>query len=65
MNDKHHVAVYNGKTVVMDYIKNPKDEFKFACMRIIDNNASGIVITPKGKRYEVTQGSRTAKLIKE
>ena len=61
---EHTQAIYNGKTVTMDYIKNPKDEFKFACMRIIDNGTNGVVVTPDGKRYEVTQNSRKAKLIK-
>lgn len=60
----HHVAFYNGKRVVMDYIRNPKDEFKFACMRIVDNGANGIVVCPNGKKYEVTQNSKKAKLIK-
>lgn len=59
----HHIAEYNGKQVVMDYV-SPKEEFKYACMRIIDNGANGIVICPDGKRYEVTQSSRKAKLIK-
>lgn len=59
---KHHTASYNGKVVVMDYVK-PKEEFKYACMRIIDNGANGIVETPSGQRYEVTQCSRKAKLL--
>jgi hypothetical protein len=62
-NQKHHIAEYNGKRVVMDYIQNPKEEFKYACMRIIDNGADGIVYCPDGKKYEVTQKSRKAKLI--
>ncbi len=62
--NKHHIAIYNGKSVIMDYIDNPKHEFKYACMRIIDNGASGIVVCPNGKRYEVNQSNRTAKLIK-
>ena len=63
----HHIAVYNGKRVSMDYISNPKEEFKFACMRIQDNikaGDKGIVITPTGRIYEIRSGSRTAKLIK-
>lgn len=64
-NPVHHLAVYNGKVVSMDYIKNPKDEFKYACMRIIDNGANGTVICPDGKQYEVTQSSKKAKLIKQ
>lgn len=62
---KHYIAVYNGKEVVMDYISNFKDEFKYACMRIIDNGADGIVIAPDGKKWKVSQSSRKAKLIKE
>jgi hypothetical protein len=58
----HHRAIYNGKTVIVD-CPDPKQEFKFACMRIIDNGASGIVVCPDGKRYEVTQGSRKARLV--
>jgi len=63
-NPAHHLAVYNGKVVSMDYIKNMKDEFKFACMRIIDNGANGIVICPDGRQFEVNQSSKMAKLIK-
>lgn len=59
----HHIAVYNGKSVLMDYIKDPKNEFASACMRIIDNGANGIVICPNGQKYEVTQGSKKAKLL--
>ena len=40
--NKHHIVEYNGKTVIMDYVQ-PKEEFKFACMRIIDNGADRIV----------------------
>jgi len=61
--EKHHTAEYNGKVVCMAYVE-PKEEFKYACMRIIDNGANGIVITPDGKRYEVNQSSRKAKLIR-
>jgi hypothetical protein len=64
ITQKHHIASYNGKNVVMDYIDNPKQEFRYACMRIIDNGANGIVICPDGKRYEVLQSTKTAKLIK-
>lgn len=59
----HHVAVYNGREVSMDYIANPKDEFKFACQRIIDNGASGVVVCPDGKRYAVSQSNRKAVLL--
>ena len=61
---EHCQATYNGKTVVIDYVSQ-KDEFKFACIRIIDNGASGIVTCPDGKRYEIKQGSHMAKLIKK
>lgn len=60
---EHHKAIYNNKIVIMDYV-SPKEEFKYACMRIIDNGASGIVECPNGKRYQVSQSNRTAKLIK-
>ena len=63
-NTLHHVIYYNGQRVVMDYIRNPKEEFKYACMRIIDNGADGIVVCPDGTQYEVTQKSRKAKLMK-
>jgi hypothetical protein len=62
-NPVNHLAVYNGKVVSMDYIKNPKEQFKYACMRIIDNGANGIVICPNGEQYEVTQNTKKAKLI--
>lgn len=61
--NNHHIAEYNGKSVIIDYCDR-KREFKIACMRIIDNMANGIVICPDGKKYIVNQNSRMAKLIK-
>jgi hypothetical protein len=60
---EHCQAIYNGKTVLIDYVPK-KAEFKTACMRIIDNCADGIVETPDGKRYAINRNSRMAKLIK-
>lgn len=60
---KHHLAVYNGKAVPMDYITNPKEQFKRAAQRIVDNGASGHVVTPDGKVYAVGGGSKSAKLV--
>ena len=59
----HCFALYNGKNVCMDYIGDTKQEFKFACMRIKDNGADGIVLTPDGKKYSITQNSNKAKLL--
>ena len=64
----HHIAIYNNKTVIMDYIDNPKEEFKYACFRVRDNlktGTVGYVITPKGKKYLISRESRKAKLITE
>jgi hypothetical protein len=65
MKNKHVTAEYNGKTVSMDYIEKPQDEFRYACMRIRDNNAKGIVTDTNGKKYMITKKSKVAKLIKE
>ncbi len=65
-NSKNHIAVYNGKEVVIDYV-DPKNEFKRACQRIQDNikaGDKGFVITPDGLKYEISSGSRKAKLVK-
>ena len=59
----HHMAFYNGKIVHMDYVGDPKDEFRRACQRIADNGAEGHVITPKAEVYAVTKSSRRAKLV--
>jgi hypothetical protein len=59
----HHVAIYKGKEVVIDFAKDKKEEFKIACMRIFDNNADGIVICPDGKKYQIIKGSKKAKRI--
>lgn len=56
-----HFAVYNDKVIPMDYIPDPKQQFRFAGQRIIDNNAEGFVVTPKGEVFSITKGSRRAK----
>jgi hypothetical protein len=61
---KHHIALYNGRAVPMDYLA-PSKEFQFACMRIQDNGASGYVFTPNGQVYKITQGKRLAILLKD
>ena len=64
---KHHIAVYGGKRVVIDYVADPKREFSVAAMRVHDNLGAGEighVITPAGKRYEISRASRKAKLVK-
>ena len=49
----------------MQYIINPKDKFKFACMRIIDSGGNGYVRDLDGKIYSVVQSKRMATPIKE
>lgn len=63
-----HQVYYNGKVVNMDYIKNPKEQFKYGAQRIADNLGTGghtenvgYVKTPDGKIYEVSRSSRKAK----
>jgi hypothetical protein len=62
---KNHTVFYNGKVVSMDYLgKKPKDEFKFAGMRIADNLSTGgvgFIKTPKGEFYKVSSSNRSAK----
>ena len=41
----HHVAVYGGKAVSMDYATG--DQFKLAGMRIADNGAEGFIVITK------------------
>ena len=63
---KHHIAIYNDKEVVIDYVKDPKMEFHIACMRVQDNlprGGVGFVVAPNGARYEITEGKRTVKLV--
>ncbi|HEX3800199.1 MAG TPA: hypothetical protein VH413_16005 [Verrucomicrobiae bacterium] len=60
---KHHIAEYNGKAVVIDYVVNRKREFSVACMRVRDNisvGATGIVITPKGERFLISRETKLA-----
>lgn len=52
----HHVAVYNGKLVPMDYVPSPKQEFMIAAFRIADNGFEGHVITPKGEVFFIPKG---------
>jgi hypothetical protein len=60
----NHWAVYNGKAVEMDTTP-PKQQFKRACQRIIDNNHDGHVITPKGEVYVVARSCRMAKPVRD
>ena len=68
-NSKNHTVFYNGKVVNMDYLgKKPKDEFKFAGMRIADNLSTsgvGFIKTPKGEYYQVSTANRSAKKVSE
>lgn len=66
----HHVVFYNGKIVEMSYVKNPKEQFKYAGMRIQDNLGTGAnptnegyIRTPKGEFFKITKGSKTAKKV--
>ena len=62
----HHIAIYNGKEVLIDYVSDPKREFQIACYRVRDNipnGAVGYVLTPDGKKYEISTTSRKAKLV--
>jgi hypothetical protein len=70
----HHVAIYNGKRVVVAEKRELGEtrkkwstrEFKRAAMRVNDNlptGGKGIVVAPDGKRYEITNGKRSAKLL--
>lgn len=59
-----HVAVYNGKSVPMDYVSDPKREFNVAAQRVQDNlqaGQKGYVVTPKGETFEISWGKKTAK----
>ena len=60
----HHYAEYNGKRIAIDYV-HPTREFRIACQRIIDNGANGFVDCPDGRRFEVKQSCRTAKLVRD
>jgi hypothetical protein len=63
---KHHVAIYNGKEVTIDYEPDAKQEFRVAAQRVRDNleaGDKGYVLAPDGKRYEITRDSKMAKLV--
>ena len=66
----NHQVYYNGKVVDMAYIKNPKEQFKYASQRISDNLGTGgnteevgYVKTPEGKIFEVSRKNKSAKLL--
>jgi len=57
----HHIAMYNGKAVLIDYVgKKDRDQFVTGASRIATNGAEGYVITTKGEVFKVTQKSRRA-----
>lgn len=63
---QHHVAEYGGKSVVIDYVADKKREFKVAAQRVSDNlkpGEKGYVTAPDGKRYEISWGTKSAKLV--
>jgi len=65
LTNAHHLAVYNQKVVVLDYVEK-KQEFKWAAIRCADNMSSGTVgyvITPNGEQWLITRESRRAKRV--
>ena len=54
-------ALYDGRTVPMDYIVNPADRFKRAAQRIADNGFDGYVVDDQRAVYAVTRSRKTAK----
>lgn len=63
----HHIAIYNGKEVIIDYVADPKREFAVAAMRVQDNlkaGQSGYVKTPKGETFIITYGKKQALRVK-
>jgi len=59
---KHHVAIYNGKEVVIEK-PTSGEEFKSAAMRINDNAKEGVIRTPGGKYFHVSKSFRMARPI--
>ena len=66
----HAYAVYNGAAKPMDYIernegetpaKHRKRQFRYACMRVVDNANEGHVIDHDGTVYSVSRAYRRAK----
>lgn len=63
---QHHIALYNGREVVIDYVDDPKREFGVAAMRVRDNLATGgegYVRTPDDKWFLITTTSKMAKKV--
>jgi hypothetical protein len=58
----HHIAVYNDKVVPVE-MDNPRDEFKSAAMRVVDNASKGFVVTPKGEVFALSRETRMAKRV--
>jgi len=55
-------ALYDNRVVSMDYIADPKDRFKLAAMRIVDNGFDGFVVDDRRRVYAVTPANKTAKI---
>lgn len=57
----NHTVMYDGKTIDMGYIgSNQKEQFKYGCMRIVDNSPEGYIKTPKGEFYYVSRSNKKA-----
>ena len=53
-------AYYSGKVASMAYIPNPKERFKYGCMRVSDNAGEGYVLEGD-KLYSISRSYRSAK----
>lgn len=54
-------AIYGGKVVDMSYIDEPRERFKYAARRVVDNASAGWVVE-NGLIYTVSTSYRRARL---
>jgi hypothetical protein len=58
-----HLAIYNGRVVPMDYVSDPKNQFKLAAMRVRDNATEGYVLTPALEVFHISRASKMARRV--
>lgn len=59
----HTVLINNVRQDLSDI--EPEKQFRLACQRVVVSGQSGQVICPDGRRFDITQDSPLARLVRK